>query len=211
MAFSIEVSGFADGAPIPGTFALCVPADTGHVLLGPNRNPRVAWTGTPDGTRSFAILVVDSDAPTVPDDVNKEGATVPASLPRAEFSHWVLVDVPVGTTEIPEGADSDGVVAHGKPVGPTSYGIRGRNDYTGWFASDPDMAGTYGGYDGPCPPWNDERIHHYTFTVVALDVESLGLNGEFGLAEARAAIEGHVLASASHSGTYTLNPAVAAS
>jgi hypothetical protein len=98
------------------------------------------------------------------------------------------------------------VTEHGKHVGPTPFGLRGRNDYTGWFAGDPDMEGTYGGYDGPCPPWNDELVHHYTFTVYALDVESLGLSGDFGLLEARRAMDGHVLASASQVGTYTLNP-----
>lgn len=206
MTFTIEVTGFADGGPIPGTFALCVPAAQGHVAMAPNRNPQVRWSGAPDGTQSFAVLCVDPDAPTKPDDVNQEGRTVSASLPRAEFTHWVLVDIPASTTEIAEGADSDGVTAHGKPVGPTALGVRGKNDYTGWFAGDADMEGTYGGYDGPCPPWNDEIPHHYTFTVYALDVASLGLSGEFGLAEARAAIEGHVLASASKTGTYTLNP-----
>jgi Raf kinase inhibitor-like YbhB/YbcL family protein len=205
-ALSIEVSGFAEGAPIPGVFAFCVPAASGHVTLGPNRNPRVHWSGAPQGTRSYALLCVDADAPTVGDNVNKEGVTVPASLPRADFSHWVLVDIPVGVTEIAEAADADGVVARGKPAGATAYGVRGRNDYTGWFADDADMAGTYAGYDGPCPPWNDEVVHRYTFTVYALDVDSLGLSGDFGLAEARGAMAGHVLAEASQLGTYTLNP-----
>jgi Raf kinase inhibitor-like YbhB/YbcL family protein len=136
--------------------------------------------------------------------------TVPAILARAEFSHWVLVDVPASVSEIGEGMDSDGVTPHGKPLGAAAYGVRGRNDYTGWFAGDPDMEGTYAGYDGPCPPWNDELVHHYTFTVHALDVDTLGLSGDFGLAEARAAMEGHVLASDSAVGTYSLNPAVQA-
>ena len=210
MALSIAVSGFAEGAPIPGTHAFCVPAATGHVAMAPNRNPHVRWSGAPVGTRSFALLCVDATAPTAPDNVNKEGVTVPASLPRADFSHWVLVDIPVGVTEIAEGVDSNGVVARGKPLGSMPYGVRGHNDYTGWFAGDAAMAGTYGGYDGPCPPWNDELPHHYTFTVYALDVDSLGLFGDFGLAEAREAITGHVLAEASQMGTYTLNPALGA-
>jgi hypothetical protein len=47
----------------------------------------------------------------------------------------------------------------------TEHQLRqGVNDYTGWFANDPDMAGEYYGYDGPCPPWNDERVHTYVFT-----------------------------------------------
>ena len=47
---------------------------------------------------------------------------------------------------------------------------QGINDYTGWFAGDKDMAGNYFGYDGPCPPWNDEIPHRYVFTLYALDV-----------------------------------------
>ena len=210
MAFSIEVSGFREGEAIPGQYAFCIPADEGHVSLAPNKNPRVQWRGAPEGTRSFVVLCVDRDAPTVPDTVNKEDQTVPAILARAEFSHWVLVDVPASVSEIPEGVDSDGVTPHGKEVGPTPHGVRGRNDYTGWFAGDPDMEGTFGGYDGPCPPWNDELVHHYTFTVHALDVETLGLSGDFGLHDVREAIDGHVLASASQMGTYTLNPELGA-
>jgi len=75
-----------------------------------------------------------------------------------------------------------------------------------FMASNPDMAGNYGGYDGSAPPWNDELMHEYVFTVFALDVETLGLTGVFGGADARAAMEGHVLASGQVMGTYTLNP-----
>ena len=45
------------------------------------------------------------------------------------------------------------------------------------MAGDPEMGGTYGGDDGPFPPFNDERLHHYNFVVHALDVPSLGLEG----------------------------------
>ena len=72
------------------------------------------------------------------------------------------------------------------------------------------MEGDYYGYDGPCPPWNDSLIHHYVFTVYALDLPSLPLAGRFTGADARRAIEGHVLAQASITGTYTLNPRLAA-
>ena len=67
------------------------------------------------------------------------------------------------------------------------------------------MAGSYGGYDGPAPPWNDELVHEYCFTVYALDVATLGLSGEFTAADALAAMEGHILDQASWVGTYTLN------
>src|SRR3546814_13406313 len=30
------------------------------------------------------------------------------------------------------------------------------------------MEGRYLGYDGPCPPWNDERVHRYHFEVIAM-------------------------------------------
>ena len=71
------------------------------------------------------------------------------------------------------------------------------------------MGGDYGGYDGPCPPWNDSIMHHYHFTVYALDIASLNLEGSFTGAEALEAMEGHVLAKESHIGTYSLNPEVA--
>jgi Raf kinase inhibitor-like YbhB/YbcL family protein len=72
------------------------------------------------------------------------------------------------------------------------------------------MGGTYLGYDGPCPPWNDSLVHHYHFRVYALDTQSLSLQPGFTLAELRAAIAGHVLAEAVLTGTYSLNPSVPA-
>lgn len=84
------------------------------------------------------------------------------------------------------------------------------NDYTGWFANDPDMKGEYRGYDGPCPPWNDALRHHYHFTVHALDVAALALPPGFDLAALRAAMDGHALASAELTGIYTLNRELAA-
>jgi phosphatidylethanolamine-binding protein (PEBP) family uncharacterized protein len=118
------------------------------------------------------------------------------------------VDIPGGVGSLAAGADSDGVTPRGKTPGRSEHGVRGINNYTDWFASDPEMKGDYGGYDGPCPPWNDSIIHHYHFTVYALDVESLGLSGRFGGPEAVKAMEGHVLAKGEWVGTYTLNPAL---
>jgi hypothetical protein len=68
------------------------------------------------------------------------------------------------------------------------------------------MAGKFFGYDGPAPPWNDSILHHYTFTVYALDIEEVPVVGEFTGQQVRAAIDGHVLAEASIMGTYTQNP-----
>lgn len=204
----LTISSFPNNSPIPGEFAFCIPADEGHVQLAANKNPHLQWSNPPEGTKSFAVICVDPDVPSVGDDVNQEGKSVPADLARVDFYHWVLVDIAANLIEIAAAAVSDGVTARGKPIGRSEYGINGKNDYTAWFAGDADMGGTYGGYDGPCPPWNDALLHHYNFRVYAVDVESLGLSGEFGGAEAVAALEGHTLAQAEWVGTYTLNPAV---
>lgn len=203
---NLESDSITDGERIPEGYAFCAPDPDERVSQGGNRSPHLAWSDVPDGTKSFVILCVDVDVPTVGDDVNREDTTVPADLARTDFHHWVLVDVPPSLREMDEGRDSDGVTAKGKPVGPTDYGVRGRNDYTDWFAGDEEMGGTYGGYDGPCPPWNDELLHHYHFRVYALDVPTLKLEGDFGGADAEDALEGHVLDQAEIVGTYTLNP-----
>lgn len=199
---------FADSESIPGEFAFAVPADDGPIRLSANRNPHLAWSDAPAGTRSFAILCCDPDVPSRGDDVNQAGKIVPKSLPRVDFYHWVLIDIPPQVHSVAAGAHADGVVPHGKPPGAAPVGVQGINDYTGWFAGDPAMSGDYGGYDGPCPPWNDALVHRYVFTVYALDLPTLGLSGRFGGADARAAIAGHALATASLTGTYTLNKAL---
>jgi Raf kinase inhibitor-like YbhB/YbcL family protein len=205
---TVTIDGWKTGEAIPEEYAFCEPAEQGHVAMGRNRNPAIRWSGAPAGTRSYAIICHDPDVPSKPDNVNKEGVTVPADLPRVDFFHWVLVDIPAERTGIAAGEDSHRVTPGGKPKGKTDYGVRGINNYTDWFAGDDAMKGDYGGYDGPCPPWNDEIVHHYHFTVFALDVPTLGLVGRFGGAEARAAMQGHVLAEGTHIGTYSLNPAL---
>ncbi|MDP1651412.1 MAG: YbhB/YbcL family Raf kinase inhibitor-like protein [Rhodocyclaceae bacterium] len=200
---------FSDGQKIPGDFAFCIPAPASHVCLGGNRNPQLAWCDIPAGTRSCVVICHDPDVPSRGDDVNQEGRSVPATLPRVDFFHWVLVDLSAGKTEIAAGEFSDGVTPRGKPGPAAAHGARqGINDFTAWFAGDHDMSGDYYGYDGPCPPWNDELRHRYVFTVFALDVERLPLEGKFTGQQVRAAMQGHILAQASLTGVYTLNPAV---
>ena len=200
----LTVDGISEGRRIPVRHAFCAGEE-----MGDNISPALRWHGAPDGTRSIAITCTDPDVPSEPTDVNQEGKTVPADLPRITFAHWLLVDLPAATTELPEGAEGRGIVAHGKPVeGGAVGGVRGGNDFTSWFEGDPDMEGTYCGYDGPCPPWNDSIMHHYTFTVHALDVESLGLEPGFRLADFESAVDGHVLDSARVTGLYSLAPGV---
>ena len=205
----ITSSSFQPNGAIPGEFAFCVVDPKTHVTLSKNRNPALAWSDVPAGTKSFAVICHDYDVPSKGDDVNQEGRVIPASLPRVDFYHWVLVDLPAEATAIAAGEFSDGVTPRGKPGPAGPRGTRqGINDYTAWFAGDKDMGGNYFGYDGPCPPWNDAIVHHYVFTVYALDVAHCAVSGTFKGADVLAAIRGHVLGQAAITGVYSLNPSV---
>ena len=180
------------------------------VAFADNVSPHLAWSDLPPATRSLVLICHDFDVPSRGDDVNQAGREIPADLPRIDFFHWLLADIPMTAAAIVEGAFSHRFTPRGKPGPAVSVpgfdGARhGVNDYTGWFAGDPELAGDYFGYDGPFPPWNDSLIHHYVFTLYALDVARAPVEGRFGGAELRRAIDGHVVAEALHSGTYTLN------
>ena len=198
-----------NGERIPTRFAAGKP-DADGVTFSDNLSPHLAWSEVPAGTRSFALICHDFDVPSRGDDVNQADREVPADLPRVDFFHWVMVDLPGSTSELKEGEFSRGFTARGKPgpqVGVASAGAarHGLNDYTGWFASNADMAGEYFGYDGPFPPFNDSLIHHYVFTVYALAIARAPVEGHFTGPQVREAIYPHILAEATHSGTYTLN------
>lgn len=197
-------SSFDNGQPLP--VALAAGKADG---FSSNRNPQLAWDEVPEGTASFVLLCVDPDVPTVPSMVGAEGVIIPQEQPRCDFSHWVMVDIPADVREIAEGACSDGFVVGGKqaPAGPAGA-RQGINDYTGWFAGDATMAGTYRGYDGAYPPANDARVHRYFFRLFALDIATLPVDGDFSAAQVHAAMQGHILAEASIHATYSLNPAL---
>jgi len=202
---------FIDKGAIPGRCAFAVADPKTHVKLSDNRNPHLAWRDLPAGTKTLVLVCVDGDVPSKPDDVNKDGRQIPATLPRTDFFHWLLVDLKPDAGPIREGEFSSGVTAGGKSGPAGARGTRqGINDYTGWFAGDKDMAGDYFGYDGPCPPWNDSIVHRYVFTLYALGVERAPVEGAFRGPELLQAIKPHVLASAKLTGTYSLNPAVKA-
>jgi hypothetical protein len=200
---------FANGAAMPAEFAFGQPGSDSPCVFAGNRNPHLAWSQVPEGTRSFALVCIDIDVPTDPETVNRDDCIIPVDQPRGQFVHWLLANLPADRREIAAGAYSDGVVPRGKPdPAPDAGGLQGLNDYTHWFAGDTDMAGDYLGYDGPCPPWNDERLHHYHFRLHALAVAALDLPVNYVLANLNAAIDGHVLAEAEWIGTCTLNPAL---
>jgi Raf kinase inhibitor-like YbhB/YbcL family protein len=198
----------SDGDPVPTQVAMGVQDPQDHATLGANRNPDLQWSALPDGTESLALIVHDPDVPSQPDDVNQEGTTVPADPDRIDYYHWVLLDLDPDT-EIEIGAFSDGVTAGGKdgPEGPNGT-RQGLNDYTNWFEGDPDMEGEYYGYDGPFPPWNDEIVHHYHFTLYALDCTEAPVDGTFTGDEVLEAIEPHILDEDRITGLYSLNPDV---
>lgn len=133
--FKINVVGIPENETIPETFVF---NDWG--CTGDNKSPGLEWSGAPDGTKSFALTMYDPDAPT-----------------GSVFWHWILFNIPAGTTSIPENAAATGDL----PM-PT---VQGRSD---WGAPI---------YGGPVPPPGD-KPHRYVFTLHALSVEALPLDDQ---------------------------------
>ena len=199
--FRVWSDSFEDGKPIPEGFAFAKPDPMGkeHTLI--------AWSNPPLGTKSLIVICEDNDVPADFSKANVEGETIPADAPRTSFIHWVLVDIVPEEPCIDAASLSKGISPRGKKGPACANGMRqGLNDYTDAFKGDPNNEGHYYGYDGPCPPWNDERVHRYVFTVYAVDFPLLPLKGSFNGRDVIEAMKGHILASASTVGTYTLNP-----
>jgi len=139
----ITSESFSNGKAIAAEFAMGQPIGDGFGFAG-NRNPHFTFAEVPTAARSLALLCVDSDVPTVAEMVGKAGVEIPVDQPRCDFVHWLMIDIPGDCRAIAAGACSDGVTAHGKhaPAGPRGS-RQGLNDYTAWFAADPDMAGDY--------------------------------------------------------------------
>ncbi len=199
-ALHVTIKGLDEQGRLTPRHAFCQPDLVAGVSDGGNVSPELAWGAGPEGTKSFVVIMHDPDVPQKFDDANKEGRIIMKSAPRRDFVHWVLVDIPAATTRLPEGADSDRKDAGGKRTQNTRYGVRGIND----FGKKKDSL--FFGYDGPCPPWNDDLWHNYRFSVYALDIPSLNLGGAFTGRDVMRAMEGHVLARGQVVGRFSNNP-----
>lgn len=93
--FRVWSDSFEDGKPIPEGFAFAKPDPMGkeHTLPAGNRNPQIAWSNPPLGTKSLIVICEDNDVPADFSKANVEGETIPADAPRTSFIHWVLVDI----------------------------------------------------------------------------------------------------------------------
>ena len=88
MSLTLTSSAFAHDSSIPSAYT----------CEGRDVSPPLSWSGAPDGTRSFALIVDDPDAPD------------PAA-PQRTWVHWVLYNIPAGTAEFPEGMESKALPA----------------------------------------------------------------------------------------------------
>ena len=83
-----------------------------------NRNPHLAWDEVPEGTRSFALLCIDTDAPTVPETVGRDDLEIPVEQPRGDFIHWTMIDIAADVRAIAAGSCSDGITRRASRIRP---------------------------------------------------------------------------------------------
>lgn len=95
MSLTVSTSAFSSGGNIPAKFT-CDDADV---------SPLISWSGAPAGTREFALICDDPDAPS------------------GTFTHWVIWGIPGNRHELPEG------VAHGGILPSLSGARQGTNDF----------------------------------------------------------------------------------
>jgi Raf kinase inhibitor-like YbhB/YbcL family protein len=195
-ALTVTLEGLLPNGNLPLSTAFCVPKNSG--LVAQDRSPGIRWSNGPRGTKSYALIMVDPDVTADLSLMNKPGVTITVDMPRQNIYHWILVDIPPNVQSLDPGVEGDGPTPGGKPIGPGKVGIRGTNDYWPLFNKNPnmppEMKGPYGGFDGPCPPSNDEKVHDYKFQIFALDVASLNLSGQFFTPAVLQAMQGHILA-----------------
>ncbi len=154
MPLQLSSPEFADQGEIPAR----------HTCEGQDISPPLRFSGVPAGAQSLVLIVDDPDAPD-------------PRAPKTTWVHWVLYNLPPGTSELPEGITSADL-----PVGT----LEGLND---WKRT---------GYGGPCPPIGRHRYFHKLY---ALDAPLPDLHAP-AKAMLEQAMSGHVLATAELVGTY---------
>ncbi len=96
-SFMLKSSSFADGAPLP----------TEYSCDGADQSPPLEWSAPPAGTKSFAVIVDDPDAPS------------------GTFGHWAAFNIPAMARDLAAGAgnQSEGMMAQGQnDFGRSGYG-----------------------------------------------------------------------------------------
>ena len=117
--FAVTSEDFADGSALAATFAYGGAADGAK-----NLSPQLAWSGAPEGTKSYVVTCFDPDAPT-----------------PSGFWHWVVVDLPATTTSLAQGAGAAGAALPG-----AALHVRndwGSKDYGGCYPPDGDRPHRY--------------------------------------------------------------------
>ena len=110
----ITSESFNDNDSVPGRNAFGIPDPDDHMALGGNLNPQLSWSDVPVEACSLILFCIDPDVPSSADDVNQEGKVIPASLPRVDFFHWIMVDLPASDDGLAEGECSQEVTPGGK-------------------------------------------------------------------------------------------------
>ncbi len=158
--FSLTSSSFKDGERLPQKMAGNNKQNPNCV--GENVSPALSWSGAPEGTKSYALLMFD------PEGRAPEGV-----------SHWVAYGIPANVTSFAEGETS-----------------KESSKYVGGKST---MGLAH--YFGPCTPPGSP--HHYTFIMMATDLEPTALKPGLTREEAIAALKGHVKAAAGLVGTFS--------
>ena len=103
MSMKLWSDSWANGDRIAARYAAGKLEGSTGVTFADNLNPHLAWSDLPAGTQSLVLICHDFDVPSRPDDVNQPDREIPSDLPRVDFFHWVLVDLPPTLVQIDEG------------------------------------------------------------------------------------------------------------
>lgn len=164
--FTLSSPSFRNNQPIPAK----------HSCEGRDTSPALKWEGAPVGTKSFALVCDDPDAP---------GGT---------WVHWIVYNIAPSHTGIGENL--------AKVDSSSEYDFEVTTRTTSKVGSVSQGVNDFGkvGYGGPCPP-RDHGVHHYHFRLYAVDVE-LNLASRVTRDQLEAAMKGHILAQTELVGTY---------